>query len=67
MMTPTHDGRTGQFPVTPGLDAFGDNVVTSALAGSNVTNENTASATVAAFTVTAMSDNDVMVLIGEDG
>lgn len=66
-MTLAHDGRTGQFPVIPGLDAHGDYIVTSALADDIVTNGNTACATVAADTVTAMSDNDVTRLIGEDG
>ncbi len=41
----------GELRVVAGLDAYGDNVVTSALNGNNVTNDNTASATVSADTV----------------
>lgn len=55
----------GRFEVTSGLDAYGDNVVTSALAGSNATNGNTASASVAADTVTTLSGDDLVKLIVE--
>ncbi|CAO4185268.1 hypothetical protein [Methylorubrum extorquens] len=47
----------GQFRVAAGLDAYGDNVVTSALTGSSATTSNTASATVTADTVTTMWDD----------
>ncbi|MGN7124349.1 hypothetical protein [Methylorubrum thiocyanatum] len=50
----------GQFRVVAGLDVYGANVVTSALTG---TNDNTASATVAADTVAATSDDDLVKLI----
>ncbi|MDV2984509.1 UNVERIFIED_CONTAM: hypothetical protein Q9R58_09350 [Methylobacteriaceae bacterium AG10] len=53
----------GQFRVAAGLDAYGDNVITSALTGSNATTGNTASATVTADTVSPeqLADFDAWV------
>ncbi|MCJ2030732.1 hypothetical protein MKK50_15255 [Methylobacterium sp. J-043] len=53
----------GSFWVQPGLDPFGDNVITSALPSGTVTNSTTASASVAADTVSTSSDDDLVKLI----